>query len=161
MLRKAEIKDINRIAEILIFVKRLTYRQIFKNDDVSFNVMQVGKEIERMKNNLNELDNVYVYDDGIVKATITMKETDDKVFLTEFYVDSFFQSQGIGTKIIKTIMETNADKEIHANPLDKNKRAVEYYERLGFKYTGNSQEFADSGFYMLDYCYHPNDVKYK
>lgn len=48
MLRKAGNMDISRIAEILIFTKRTTYRSIFKNDNVSFNEMQVLKEIEKL-----------------------------------------------------------------------------------------------------------------
>ena len=156
MLRKAQEKDINRIAEILIFTKRQTYRPIFQNDEVSFNVMQVGKEIERLKNP-TELENVYVYDDGIVKATITIRLEEKKVWLTELYVDPFFQGQGIGTKIFDTIISENKDKEIHANPLDQNKRTIAYYERYGFVYTGKKEEFADSGFYMLDYCFYPKN----
>ena len=46
MLRKAEEKDIARIAEIIVFTKRHTYRDIFKNDHVSFNVIQVLSEAE-------------------------------------------------------------------------------------------------------------------
>ena len=32
MIRKAEKKDISRIAEILVFDKRIKYRPIFKDD---------------------------------------------------------------------------------------------------------------------------------
>ena len=150
-LRKAQEKDINRIAEIIIFTKRQTYRPIFKNDEVSFNVMQVGFEIERLKNP-DEMKNLYVYDDGIVKAIITIKPDENTVWLTDFYVDPFFQGEGIGTRVINTITEKYKGYEIHANPLDQNVRAVDYYEKLGFEYTGKKEEFLDSGFYMLDYC---------
>jgi len=152
MLRKAEKKDINRIAEIIIFTKRQTYRPIFKNDNVSFNVMQVGFEIERL-NNPEELENLYVYDDGIVKAIITIRVNGDSVWLTDFYVDPFFQGQGIGTNVLNTIVQRYKGFTIHANPLDKNVRTVKYYENYGFKYTGEKEEFLDSGFYMLDYYY--------
>lgn len=151
-LRKAEEKDINRIAEIIIFTKRDTYRPIFKNDHVSFNEMQVGFEIQRLKKP-HEMDNLYVYDDGIVKAIITIHEDGENVWLTDFYVDTFFQGEGIGTSILDTIIAEHKDKNIHANPLDQNVRTVKYYEKYGFEYTGNKKEFLDSGFYMLDYCY--------
>ena len=36
MIRKAEIRDVSRIAEILVFVKRIKFRPIFRNDDYSF-----------------------------------------------------------------------------------------------------------------------------
>ena len=41
MIRKAEKEDISRIAEILVFVKRIKYRPIFQNDDYSFGELQV------------------------------------------------------------------------------------------------------------------------
>ena len=40
-IRKAELKDVSRIAEILIFTKRTQYRPIFNDDQVSFGEMQV------------------------------------------------------------------------------------------------------------------------
>ena len=40
MIRKATIKDISRIAEILVFVKRMNYRSIFNDDSVSFGEIQ-------------------------------------------------------------------------------------------------------------------------
>jgi len=67
MLRKACEKDISRIAEILIFAKRVSYRPIFENDEVSFNAMQVLTEAENLKRP-HMLDNIFVYDDGIVRG---------------------------------------------------------------------------------------------
>lgn len=32
MIRQAEVGDISRIAEILVFTKRVNYRRIFHND---------------------------------------------------------------------------------------------------------------------------------
>jgi len=50
MIRKAEIKDISRIAEILVFVKRMNYRSIFQNDGFSFGELQVLSVAEEYKN---------------------------------------------------------------------------------------------------------------
>ena len=36
MLRKATMQDVSRIAEIIVFGKRVAYRPIFNNDVVSF-----------------------------------------------------------------------------------------------------------------------------
>ena len=41
MIRKATIQDASRIAEILVFTKRVNYRSIFHDDKVSFGEMQV------------------------------------------------------------------------------------------------------------------------
>jgi hypothetical protein len=42
-IRRAEPGDLSRIAEILVFTKRMKYRSIFHNDDYSFNELQVVK----------------------------------------------------------------------------------------------------------------------
>lgn len=39
MIRSVRVEDASRIAEILIFTKRMNYRQIFENDKVSFRVI--------------------------------------------------------------------------------------------------------------------------
>lgn len=150
MLRKAGNRDISRIAEILIFTKRTTYRPIFKNDNVSFNEMQVLKEIEKLSQP-SALDNIYVYDDGIVKATVKIEDIGKKIKVSEFFVDPFFQGEGIGTKILNTVIEKS--KEVFLYVLDKNERAIRFYVKMGFKYTGEKEEFLNSGFYMLKYFF--------
>lgn len=35
-IRKSTIQDVSRLAEILVFTKRMNYRSIFQNDKVSF-----------------------------------------------------------------------------------------------------------------------------
>lgn len=150
MLRKAGNMDISRIAEILIFTKRTTYRPIFKNDNVSFNEMQVLKEIEKLSQP-SALDNIYVYDDGIVKATVKIEDIGEKTKVSEFFVDPFFQGEGIGTKILNNVIEKS--KEVFLYVLDKNERAIRFYVKMGFKYTGEKEEFLNSGFYMLKYFF--------
>lgn len=150
MLRKAGNMDISRIAEILIFTKRTTYRPIFKNDNVSFNEMQVLKEIEKLSQP-SALDNIYVYDDGIVKATVKIEDVGEKTKVSEFFVDPFFQGEGIGTKILNNVIEKS--KEVFLYVLDKNERAIRFYVKMGFKYTGEKEEFLNSGFYMLKYLF--------
>lgn len=150
MLRKASNMDISRIAEILIFTKRTTYRPIFKNDNVSFNEMQVLKEIEKLSQP-SALDNIYVYDDGIVKATVKIEDIGEKTKVSEFFVDPFFQGEGIGTKILNNVIEKS--KEVFLYVLDKNERAIRFYVKMGFKYTGEKEEFLNSGFYMLKYFF--------
>ena len=138
MLRKAGNMDISRIAEILIFTKRTTYRPIFKNDNVSFNEMQVLKEIEKLSQP-SALDNIYVYDDGIVKATVKIEDIGEKTKVSEFFVDPFFQGEGIGTKILNNVIEKS--KEVFLYVLDKNEKAIRFYVKMGFKYTGEKEEF--------------------
>lgn len=150
MIRKAGNMDISRIAEILIFTKRTTYRPIFKNDNVSFNEMQVLNEIEKLSQP-SALDNIYVYDDGIVKAMVKIEDIGEKTKVSEFFVDPLFQGEGIGTKILNNVIEKS--KEVFLYVLDKNERAIRFYVKMGFKYTGEKEEFLNSGFYMLKYFF--------
>ena len=94
MIRKAEKKDLSRIAEILVFDKRMNYRSIFKNDDYSFHVLQV-LDVAKEYAQPEILDHIFVYDDGIVKGLIHLEQTE----IAEFYVDHFFQNQGIGAAL--------------------------------------------------------------
>ena len=43
MIRRANKSDWSRIAEILVFVKRMKYRSIFHNDAYSFGELQNGR----------------------------------------------------------------------------------------------------------------------
>ena len=129
-IRKAQKQDISRIAEILIFTKRMNYRSIFHNDTVSFGVLQVLPLAQEYLDNPVRLDSIWVYDDEFVKALIHV----EKEQICELYVDSFFAGNGIGTQLIQY-----AIKNLHANQLwvlEKNTRAISFYERNGFVLSG-------------------------
>lgn len=129
MIRKAEINDISRIAEILVFVKRINYRDIFKDDDFSFNELQVLKVAEEYSRP-ERLNNIFVYDDGIVKGMLHMEGTE----IAELYVDYFFQNQGIGGRLMEYAKwEYNADR---LWVIEKNVKAVRFYEAHGFRLSG-------------------------
>jgi putative acetyltransferase len=137
MIRKAEIKDASRLAEILIFAKRTAYRQIFNNDNVSFNKMQVLDLALDFRDKESGLDDLYVYDDGIVKGLIKWAKSDNKdIEIFELYIDTFFQGQGIGSILIKDCIE-HAKKQnirkIFLWVLEKNYKARKVYEKHGFK----------------------------
>ena len=88
MIRKARTDDISRIAEILVFVKRMKYRSIFQDDDYSFGELQVLNVAEKYKSP-ELLDNIWVYDDGIVKGMIHIEGNE----IVELYVDFFFKTK--------------------------------------------------------------------
>mgnify|MGYP003484569648 FL=1 len=94
MIRKATMQDVPRIAEIIVFGKRVAYRPIFNNDVVSFNELQVINVIEEYRNNPTLVDNMLVYDDGIVKGVINRVFEEDTVEICEFYVEPFFKGNG-------------------------------------------------------------------
>ena len=132
MIRKAEPKDLSRIAEILVFTKRLKYRSIFHNDEYSFNELQVVKVADEF-NDPELLDKVWVYDDGIVKGMIHLEGKE----IAELYVDYFFWKEGIGSKLVEFAKEKFDAKVVWT--LEKNADAIHFYEKHGFKLNGKKQ----------------------
>ena len=128
-IRKAISADLSRIAEILVFNKRINFRPIFRDDDYSFNILQVMKVAQEYAKP-EIMNHIYVYDDGIVKGLIHIEGTEIK----ELYVDHFFQNQGIGAKLIEYAKRTHCVDHLWA--IEKNARAIAFYEAHGFRMTG-------------------------
>ncbi len=129
MIRKAEARDLPRIAEILVFTKRIKYRPIFQNDEYSFGELQVIKVAEEY-NTPEVLDHMWVYEDGTVKGLVHIIGTE----IEELYVDYFFWGQGIGAALIEFAKsEFGVD---HLWCLEKNTDAIRFYEAHGFRNSG-------------------------
>lgn len=128
-IRKATIQDASRIAEILVFTKRMNYRPIFCNDKISFGEMQVFPLAQEFITNSNKLENVWVYDDEFVKGMIRIESNQIK----ELYVDSFFQKLGIGAKLIQFAIQEYDIKSLWV--LEKNCKAIKFYQSHGFAMT--------------------------
>ncbi len=129
-IRKARARDASRLAEILIFAKRAAYRPIFHNDKVSFGEMQVLPLAQDFLKKPALLEPVWVWDDEFVKGLVHVEDGE----VMELYVDPFFQGQGIGGKLLDF-----AVGELDARflwVLEKNRRAIDFYERHGFQPSG-------------------------
>ena len=142
MIRKADKQDIARIAEIIVFGKRVAYRPIFENDYVSFNELQVVNLYEEYNSNLHRLDGMLLYDDGIVKGVINGQPIDAKTIeITDFYVEPFFVRQGIGTLLIEAMIQQARKKaynKIILWVIKDNTKARKFYEANGFVSTGKT-----------------------
>lgn len=128
-IRKAEVRDLSRIAEILVFVKRINYRPIFQNDAYSFGELQV-LNVAREYAAPERLEQMWVFDDGIVKGLMRIEGEEIK----ELYVDHFFQGQGVGAQLIEFAKERFSCRCLWA--LEKNTGAIRFYRRHGFEPTG-------------------------
>lgn len=127
------MNDISRIAEILVFVKRMNYRSIFRNDAVSFGEIQVLPVAEEYSSP-KILENIWAYEDeGIVKGLIRISKQE----VIELYVDHFFQGQGIGADLIEFAKKEQAVRYLWV--LEKNTAAIRFYEAHGFHVTGNRE----------------------
>ena len=128
MIRQATERDLSRIAEILVFVKRMKFRPIFQDDEYSFNELQV-LTVAKQYSVPEVLSRIWVYDDGIVKGMIHIVDRE----IVELYVDYFFQDQGIGSQLIE-FAKTNIPFE-YLWAIEKNTDALRFYQAHGFHTT--------------------------
>lgn len=130
--------DVPRVAEIHVMGWRNTYRDIIK-EEILFSKMLVSKRIDYFKKALKEnKEEIYVYDDGIIKAMLTIGKSRDKdkkegFELCGIYVDPFMQGQGIGNKII-AFCEDEAKKHGHREIIlwtfKENKKRVNFMRSM-------------------------------
>lgn len=154
MIRRATMQDVSRIAEIIVFGKRVAYRPIFKNDIVSFNELQVVDLAEEYRNNPALIENMLVYDDGIVKGVINRVLKEDTVEICELYVEPFFKGNGIGKVLIQQVIsdaKTDKKNRIFLWVIEENFPARKFYENNGF--VANGQTCLIEGTTKTDVCY--------
>ena len=129
-IRRAEKEDLARIAEIQIFNYRLYFYPIFKSDEYYFGDLQVPNVMKQYE---ATLDTLYVYDDGVVKGFIKVEDT----YIARLFVEPVLQNASIGSALLSyAVNRFHAD---HLWALEKNTRAIRFYERHGFELTGEKK----------------------
>ena len=142
-IRQAVIADTARIAEIEIFNYRLNFYPIFLCDEFYFEEKQVPKEMKRYETEEGLLENTYVYDDGVVKGFIQM----DGTKVSKLFVEPILQGRGIGAKLLEyAVAEKKAD---YLWALEKNVKAIRFYERHGFHVTEEKELEEDTTEYLV------------
>ena len=132
-IRKAMIPDLSRVAEIYVFNNRINYFPIFKDAGFSFGKLQVVSLVDQYLKRKKILENIYVFDDGLIKGFIQIKGTE----ICQLFVEPFFQNEGIGGELIEfSIQEFHVD---HVWSLEKNIRAISFYQKHGFYMTGQKK----------------------
>ena len=132
-IRQATLKDTARVAEIEIFNYRLNFYPIFLCDEFYFGEKQVPKEMKRYEREEGLLENTYVYDDGVVKGFIQI----DGSKVAKLFVEPVLQGSGIGAKLLEYAVTER--KATHLWALEKNVKAIRFYERHGFHVTDEKE----------------------
>ena len=139
-VRKANMNDLSRIAEIQVFNYRLFFYPIFKSDDYYFSELSVPSLMREYESGL---DSLYVYDDGVVKGFIKIEET----YIARLFVEPVLQNASIGSRLLEyAVREHNAD---HLWALEKNAKAIRFYERHGFTVTGEKKPEDGTSEYLV------------
>ena len=77
MIRQATKNDVSRIAEILVFSKRMNYRAIFQNDAYSFGELQVDT-VAKQYDDDEILSHTWVYTETLSDWNVTKTNTTHK-----------------------------------------------------------------------------------
>jgi len=139
-IRQATINDLSRIAEIVIFNYRLNFYPIFKDDAFYFNELQVPKLMEEYK---DYVDRMWVYDDGVVKGFIQIEDYEIK----KLFVEPALQGNSIGSVLLNFAIDECKANNLWA--LEKNIRAISFYERHGFQITTDKKFEEDTTEYLI------------
>lgn len=139
-IRRANSDDSERIAEIEVFNYRLNFFPIFRNDDYYFNELRVSAkaaEYEALR------EQTWVYDDGVVKGFIRVDDGE----IRKLFVEPVLQGNGIGAALLDY-----ATAQLNAGTLwalEKNERAIAFYQRHGFCLTGEKKLEEDTDEYLV------------
>lgn len=142
-IRQATAQDAGRIAEIEIFNYRINFYPIFKDDGFYFGDQQVLSVADKYASNVTLLRDTYVYDDGVVKGFIQLDGREVK----KLFVEPVLQGQAIGLALLTYAVENRDASFLWA--LEKNERAIRFYERNGFHVTGDRVLEEDTTEYLI------------
>ena len=120
------MKDLARIAEIFVFNYRLYFYPIFRDDDYYFKVLQVPSMMKQLESSADE---IWVYDDGAVKGFVHVVDGE----IRKLFVEPVFQGHSVGSSLLLFAAEERGANSLWA--LEKNSRAIRFYERHGFRIT--------------------------
>ena len=139
-IRKALPEDLERIAEIEIFNYRFNFYPIFRNDEFYFSELSVSGKAKEYS---GETEKFFVYDDGAIKGFIMV----DGKEIRKLFVEPVLQGNSIGKKLLEfAVSEMKAD---FLWALEKNKRAIAFYERNGFSLSGERKLEEDTEEYLV------------
>ena len=140
VIRQAVSDDLARVAEIEVFNYRLNFYPIFQNDWFYFDELQVPKVIQQYQEKLSEF---FVYDDGVVKGFIRLHGQE----IQKLFVEPVLQGKGIGAALVRFAIEEKQACSLWA--LEKNTRAISFYQRHGFRLTGERKHEEDTTEYLV------------
>ena len=135
-LSKSTDEDINRLIE---YKKRTIYEYAKDLSD---------EEINRINNYVNSevpkliIDYYNIIVDNKIVGWLLLTNKDDGKLLDEIYLEEEYRNKGIGTDIIKDILNNN--DIVYLWVYKENEKAISLYRKLGF----NIIEETESRYYM-------------
>ena len=138
-LVKASKKDIPRLIQYKKDIIYMYSKDLAEDERNKIDEYVITSLNETIKDYFN-----IIVDDKII-GSVCIKDLENAKLLDEIYLEKEFRNKGIGTDIIRKIIENN--KNVYLWVYKKNKKAVLLYKRLGF----TIEEETESRYYMNYY----------
>ena len=135
-LVKASKKDIPRLIQYKKDIIYMYSKDLAEDERNKIDEYVITSLNETFKDYFN-----IIVDDKII-GSVCIKDLENAKLLDEIYLEKEFRNKGIGTDIIRKMIENN--KNIYLWVYKKNKKAVLLYKRLGF----TIEEETESRYYM-------------
>lgn len=143
MIRAAGKDDAARLAEIETFNYRLNFYPIFRNDAYFFSELNVPVVAEEYRTEPERVARTIIYDDGVIKGFARVNGDE----IEKLFVEPAFQNRGIGDALIRYATERLGAKRLLV--LEKNPRAIRFYEKHGFHLTDRKQRVDDTNEFFI------------
>ncbi len=163
-LRQFEDKDAPYILE---WMQDKDITKYFQFDASKVSLESVNEFISNSHDVKENIHMACVNDDDEYLGTVSLKNIDNKNKNAEFAISFRKKAQGTGAskfaveEITKLGYKTLKLHKIYLNVLSENKRAVRFYEKMGFVPEGEFKQhiFKDGIFYDLSWYRIPNEEK--
>ncbi len=142
-IRPAGAEDLNRIAEIEIFNYRLYFYPIFRSDRYYFVEKTVPNLTAFYAAEPGIVEHTVVYDDGILKGFVRVNGEE----IEKLFVEPVLQNKGIGDALFRYAVDVLGGKRLFV--LEKNLRAIRFYERHGFHKTDVKKRVDDTNEFLI------------
>lgn len=156
-LRKATTADCSLIRELAWQVFPATYKEILTPEQIDYMMEWMYSE-ESIRKQMEEENHVYfiAYKDNDAAGYVSIRpEGDDLFHLQKIYVLPQYQEMHCGSFLFRSAIEYI--KEIHPAPckmelnVNRNNRALHFYEHMGMKKVREGDFSIGNGYYMNDY----------
>ncbi len=156
-IRKATINDCAAIQEVAEVVFPITYREILTPEQLDY-MMDWMYSTENLHKQMEEEGHIYyiVFENCKPVGYVSIQQQDKDLFhLQKIYVLPSYQGFGLGKLLFEQAI--TAIKEMHPEPcvmelnVNRNNKALRFYERMGMHKDREGDFPIGNGFYMNDY----------
>lgn len=156
-IRKATAADCELINKLAWEVFPATYKEILSDDQMDY-MMDWMYAPENVRQQMEEEGHVYfiAYKEGEPAGYVSVQQQDTDVFhLQKIYVLPTFQGAHLGSQLFDQAVKYI--KEVHPSPclmelnVNRNNKALHFYERKGMKKLREGDFPIGNGYYMNDY----------